>query len=294
MRCLLPLIFIAAATPALAATETLIRFDDPAVHFASALGKQVNVRFSDSFARDRLDRTDFDAVVVSELPEGKVCLFGRDQGLDPENAKLADVGRLEQGDICVARSDVSARATGQDISGQPAMPIYNTVKDMCVWSWKTGKGIGLWSEDCQFESGRWTVIYDEAQDHYALRVDDGEPFPVLRQFRVEAGQGPDGLLPSLKAKGLVLDSPDCRFEPSAEQFAPAGWTIWNVMPTGKVKEAFDALPKDEVPEPPCGELGYAVDFTGFFMVHKDYPDRVIYVNLGQDGTMIDPFSLSLF
>jgi hypothetical protein len=73
-----------------------------------------------------------------------------------------------------------------------------------------------------------------------------------------------------------------------------GWTIWNVMPTGKVKDAFDALPEDEVPEPPCGELGYAVDFTGFFMVHKDHPDRVIYVNLGQDGTMIDPFSLSLF
>ena len=66
------------------------------------------------------------------------------------------------------------------------------------------------------------------------------------------------------------------------------------MPTGKIKEAFDAQVQLEVPPPPCGEVGYAADFIGFFMVHKDHPDRVVFVNLGQDGTMIDPFSLTLF
>lgn len=287
-------IILATAASAEAAAESLVRFDDPAVFFPAALGKQVNIRFSDGFAKDRLDRTDFDAVVVSELPEGKVCLFGGEQELDPADSRLADVARTEQGDICVPRSEVSARVAGQPEAGQPAMPVYNTDKARCVWSWKTGKGIGLWSEDCMFESGRWGVIYDAAQDLFGLQVDGGEPYPVLRHFHIAPERGPAGLLPELKAKGLVLDDDDCQFSPANEHVGPEGWNFWQVMPTGKRKEAFEALPKDEVPEPPCGELGYAVDYIGFFMVHRDHPDRLLFVNLGQDGTMIDPFTVMLF
>ena len=42
-----------------------------------------------------------------------------------------------------------------------------------------------------------------------------------------------------------------------------------------------------------GKLGYAVDSVGFFMVKDDAPDRVLYANLGQDGTMIDLASIRL-
>jgi hypothetical protein len=60
---------------------------------------------------------------------------------------------------------------------------------------------------------------------------------------------------------------------------------------------FDALPSSEIPEPPCGELGMTVDCAGYFMVHKmvhkNFPERVIYVSLGHDGTMIDPGSITL-
>ena len=41
------------------------------------------------------------------------------------------------------------------------------------------------------------------------------------------------------------------------------------------------------------QLGYRVDLIGFFMVHDTKPDRVLYVNLGQDGTMIDLASITL-
>ena len=133
--------------------------------------------------------------------------------------------------------------------------------------------------------------YDEAADTFSLQVNGGDPYAVVRQFR-EAG-GPEALLPGLKAQGLVLDDPECLFVQSTDKNAPEGWTIWDVEPTGKRKTAFEALPGDEVPEPPCGELGMAVDFAGFFMVHRDFPDRILYVNLGQDGTMFDLGSLTL-
>lgn len=273
--------------------ETLVRMDDPSLNLSAALGKQIDVRFADSFAAGRLPKADYDAVVVSELPEGQVCLFGQPQGIDPLAPSLAGFGRGPQGDICLPRGEVSVKAGGQAADGGPAMPIYNTEKSSCVWSWKAGTGIGLWTEDCRFDSGRWDVAYDAANDWFALRVDAGDPFPVVRQFRKDGGLTPDQLLPDLKARGLVLDDPECVFEVSAEQAAPAGWTQWHVKPIGKKKEAYEAQPADEVPEPACGELGYAVDFIGFFMVHKDHPDRVIYVNLGQDGTMIDLPSITL-
>jgi hypothetical protein len=79
----------------------------------------------------------------------------------------------------------------------------------------------------------------------------------------------------------------------ADQPEPAGWSAWQVVPTGKLKEAFDKEVQEQIPEPPCGKLGFAVDSVGFFMVKDDAPDRVLYANLGQDGTMIDLASIRL-
>ena len=76
--------------------------------------------------------------------------------------------------------------------------------------------------------------------------------------------------------------------------SPPGWTFWEIVPTGMRKEAFAAEPSGVVPGPPCGDIGYAIDYIGFFMIPDSHPGRVLYVNLGQDRTMIDPFSVTLF
>lgn len=288
------LALVGLATPAMADGASLVRFDDPAVFFPAALGKQVDIRFSDTFVAAHLAKADFDGVILSQLPDGQACFFGREQGLDPDDPKLAGVAKGDANDLCVPRGDVAVRVAATPQAGKPAMPFYSTDKALCSWAWKEGKGIGVWTEDCKFDTGRWAVDYSEADDSFALSVDGGDPFPVLRQFHVAAGQGPEGLLPGLKDKGLVLNDAECVFKPSTEQLAPAGWDVWQVVPIGKRKEAFDNNPQDEIPEPPCGDLGYAADSIGFFMTDKDHPDRVLYVNLGQDGTMIDPFTVQLF
>ena len=272
------------------AEEKLIRLDDPAVKPSIALGKQVNVRFAEAFAKAHLPKADYDGLVVSDVPAGQVCLFGREQGIDPDSPALKGFGRSDAGDICVAPADVSVRVEVQTVDGAPPVPFYSTVKATCRWTWKTGRGIGIWTEDCDFDNGHWGIVYDEANDWFALQADGGEPFPVVRQYR---SGGLPALLPELKAKVLVLDDPECVFVQINDKLAPDGWSLWDVEPVGKRREAFDALPTDDVPEPPCGELGMAVDFTGFFMVHKDFADRVIYVNLGQDGTMFDLGSVTL-
>lgn len=288
------LIVAALFLPASAgAEEAIVPAGETRLNLKAALGKQIDVRFSESFASGRLASRDVDGVIVYELTPEAVCLYGRGKGLEPEAPELAEFANpMGGGDVCVPLKEVSVRLPPRiDAPGAPIAPFYATDRENCSWVWKQGKGIGLWTEQCRFDTGLWDVIYDAAQDHFALRVDAGEPYPVLRQFRQQGGAA--ALLPALKGKGLVLDDAECVMAKVEDQPAPPGWTAWQVVPTGKRKEAFDSVVQVEVPEPPCGELGYRVDLIGFFMVQEAKPDRVLYVNLGQDGTMIDLASITL-
>jgi hypothetical protein len=275
------------------AEQALVPAGGSSLNLKAALGKQIDVRFSESFARDRLAARDIDGVIIYELPPDKLCLFGQGKGLEPDAPALASFANPNGGgDICVPLADVSVRLPPQTTEpGAPTGPFYSTDRKSCQWVWKKGKGLSLWTEQCKFDTGLWDVVYDEANDLFALRVDAGEPYPVLRQFR-QAG-GAAALLPALKASGLVLDDAECVMAKVEDQPAPPGWSAWQVVPTGKRKEAFDSIVQIEVPEPHCGELGYRVDLVGFFMVNEKHPDRVLHVNLGQDGTMIDIASITL-
>ncbi len=102
------------------------------------------------------------------------------------------------------------------------------------------------------------------------------------------------LLPMLRGKALIPDDSECIFAPADSDERPPGWELFEIVPIGKRKELFDGQPQDEVPEPPCGIVGYAVDYVGFFMVPAAHRDRIYHVDLGQDGTMFDPFTITPF
>lgn len=275
---------LSATVPAVA-EEALVPAGEASLNLRAALGKQIDVQFSESFAKDRLAARDLDGVIVYEVMPDKLCLYGQGKGLEAGAPAFSGYANPSGGgDVCVPLADVSVRVP-------PAEPFYATDKTNCAWSWNQGKGLALWTEQCKFDSGVWDVVYDAAKDLFALRVDAGEPYPVLRQFRQEGGAV--ALLPSLKSQGLVLDDAECVMAQVSGQPAPEGWTTYQVVPTGKRKAAFDSVVQVEIPEPPCGELGYRVDLMGFFMVNAAKPDRVLYVNLGQDGTMIDLASIRL-
>lgn len=285
------LLTVTLADAAAAAEVKLVPAASLMPDLKAALGKQIDVRFSESFAKDRLAKPDIDGVLVYDLPEGKICLFGQGKGLEAaEPALSAFANPAGGGDVCVPLAEVSVRMTAEAApeSSSP-MPFYATDKASCSWVWRQGREIGLWTETCKFDSGLWDVIYDPARDVFALRVDAGEPYTVLQEFRSKGGAA--ALLPELKAQGLVVDDPECIMAEAANQPVPDGWTAFQVVPTGKRKQTFDAAVQSEIPEPPCGKFGYAVDSIGFFMVSRERPDRVIYANLGQDGTMIDLASL---
>ena len=65
---------IGLAAPALAA-DTLVPAADAQPELRAALGKQIDVRFSEAFAKDRLEKADIDGVIVYGLRDGKLCLY---------------------------------------------------------------------------------------------------------------------------------------------------------------------------------------------------------------------------
>ena len=177
--------------------------------------------------------------------------------------------------------------------GAPPIPLWSSSPEHCSWVWRAGRDTGLWTETCSFETGKREVAYDAAQDLYAVTIDGKADVTVLRQFRDPGG--PEALAATLKTQSLLSDDPECQMlqvtgEPP---LAPAGWTAWRMMPTGKMKEAFDKELQEQIPDPPCGALGYAVDTVSFFMVKDGAPDRVFFVDLGQERSMLDITTLRL-
>ncbi len=286
---------LAAALPTAAlAGEAVIPAADLIPSLKAAVGRQIDVRFSEGFASGKLPGRDLDGLIVYQVMPDKLCLYGQGKGLEMDAPALAPFARPDNGDVCVPLADVAVRLKQRQPApepGAPPAPFYATDRDSCEWIWRQGKDVGLWTEQCTFDSGVWGVSYDAQKDVFSLRVDAGEPYTVLQPFR-HAG-GAVGLLPELKARGLVLDDPECVMAKVSDRPAPEGWSAWEVVPTGEKKTAFDAQVQVEIPDPPCGALGFAVNSIGFFMARDDQPDRVLYANLGQDGTMIDLTTVTL-
>ena len=288
--------FLAAlilAAPAQAAEKTL-RLDDGSVNFEAGLGHQVTLVFSQALRSQYFPDAAYPKMTLSDLPDGKVCFYSVEAGIEPGNDKFKALARTEQSDLCVARTDASVRYEAQDVAGAPPQPFFQTDADNCKWSWKTGTGIGLWAEDCKFEGGSYLMTYDQGKDSFVVGAEGSDAYEVVRQFHKKADEGPDALLPGFKAKGLIPNDDECKFEKSDVAKGFGDWTIYEIKPSGKRKADYEAVPSGELPDPPCGDLGLAVDYLGYFMISAAHPDRVIYLDLGQDTPMFDPTSITLF
>jgi hypothetical protein len=162
----------------------------------------------------------------------------------------------------------------------------------CIWSWKEGAGIGFWAEDCDIETGKWRIEFDATGKRFLQTVDGKDGHPVVYVFEKVAAADISSMLPKLRKEKLILDSDECVFAPDEDNRANGGRLTFQVVPVGKLKEAFEKSPSDEVPEPPCGELGLLPDAVGYFMLDPKQPDKALYLMLGQDQPLFDPETIT--
>ena len=176
---------------------------------------------------------------------------------------------------------------------QPPMPTQSSVPGECAWQWMTGAGLGIWAERCDLVTGVWTPRFDETLPGFVLTVDGNDETVILQAFEKPADAPVSAILPELRQRGYIPDDDDCVFEAAALRPAPRTIAFYEIRATGARQEAFAATPPDEVPEPPCGDYGWGTHGVRYFMTDIRFPERVLYVNTGQDGTMFDATSITM-
>ena len=190
------------------------------------------------------------------------------------------------------------------VAEQPPKPTHSTDPATCTWEWKSrdlpdGGTVGLWAERCMFDTGDWEPSFKPDLPGFELTVDGGSQGAIVQLFTKPGDGDISAILPELRQRGYIPDDAECIFAPaSQETLETVGPTIatrafYEIMPIGSRLAALDATPDDEVPEPPCGEYGWSTHGVRTFMTDFVRPDKVVYLNLGQDGTFFDPTSVTL-
>lgn len=187
---------------------------------------------------------------------------------------------------------------------QPPMPTHSTSESDCTWVWLTGAlpmggSIGVWTERCELRTGLWELEYAADLPGFRRTIDGEDRTPVIHVFAKPAEAGIDAILPELRAKGLMPNDDACVFAPASE------WTLMSagpmprtqaaleIVPIGARLEAIEATPDDEVPEPQCGDYGSSTHGTRYFVTDTRHPDKVVYLDLGQDGMMFDQSTVTI-
>jgi hypothetical protein len=150
--------------------------------------------------------------------------------------------------------------------------------------------IDAWS--CPLPTGRWHVRAEPALPGFALWIDDARRETVVHAVPRATGTPLSSVLATLARAGHVPPD-DCVFVRVRDRAAPPGARVYEIRPTGARLAALRRTPPDQVPDPPCGEYGWSTHGVRGFVVDPRRPGWVVYVNLGQDGTLIDPATLAI-
>jgi hypothetical protein len=187
---------------------------------------------------------------------------------------------------------------------QPPKPTYSTDAEHCRWIWWSGAlpmggSIGAWTERCDLATGLWELDYTATLPGFWLTIGGEEQAPVIQVFSKPADADVSAILSELRERGYIPDDDECIFVPASETTlrtvgpVPRTQTLYEIMPTGARLAQFEATPDDDVPEPPCGEYGWSTHGTRYFVTDTRHPDKVVYIDIGQDGMMFDQTSVTL-
>jgi len=189
--------------------------------------------------------------------------------------------------------DVTPQAGATTAARTAATPGSVVAESPCRTEILRAQGLQVQAQDCRYGTGHWRVRADDALPGFALWRDDERVATVIHVLRKPAAAPLSSVLPSLAALGLIPPD-DCVFA-SADLRIPAapGRQHHDIRPQARRLAQLLATPADQVPDPPCGDYGASTHGVRYFITDDRHPTWVLYVNLGQDGTQIDPSTVAI-
>lgn len=167
-----------------------------------------------------------------------------------------------------------------------------TASEPCVAEQFQVGNLTVGGRSCRYATGRWHLRVESALPGLALWRDDTRVDTVLQLFPRKPGEPISAILPALRAQGAIPNDAECILMPAPMGPAPRTVTHYQVRPIGERLRRLEATPKDEIPDPPCGNYGASTHGVRYFIDDLREPRWVVYVNEGQDGTLVDPRSIA--
>ena len=163
--------------------------------------------------------------------------------------------------------------------------------DACQWRTLESGPFSLRAQTCRYATGVWEVRAEPELPGFGLWHDGQRVTTVVQWFAKAPDATVDAILPELRATELIPDDDECVFSPAIRP-GPRTQAYYDIRPVGARLAAPEATPQDEIPDPPCGEVGWSTHGVRHFMTDLRAPGWVLYVNEGQDGTLIDARSIT--
>jgi hypothetical protein len=129
--------------------------------------------------------------------------------------------------------------------------------------------------------------------HYS---DGGDEETLVEVHALEAGESLEAGMRRLWAAGASpAEREHCKLEPYRDSTPPAGVKRYTFLPDATYAKQLEAgTDPGDIPEPPCGERGFAPDGVQYFETHPNSKVRAfLFVQAGQDEPLFDEQSLQL-
>ncbi|MET3898448.1 hypothetical protein ABIB57_002397 [Devosia sp. UYZn731] len=184
---------------------------------------------------------------------------------------------------------LSAPAFAQ--TGEPSRP----ADDRCAWEKLSDAKVGLsaWVERCDFGDRKIDLHFDgnTVVEKYS---DGGDAEPVIQIFDLKDGETEEAGLNRIYAEHTdPATASRCVAADADYGTVPAGVRRYSFVPNAEyAAELEKSASPDELPEPPCGDLGEWPDGIQYFEAH-DNAHKILFVIAGQDAPLFDEQTLEL-
>lgn len=157
-------------------------------------------------------------------------------------------------------------------------------------------GLDVWVQRCDF-GDRKIDLYAKQNALMMRYSDGGEPEALIETFDVSAGESGEAAIKRIFAektpdKDLVAR---CVLKPYRDEPVPPGQKRYTFQPTPALQKELDKkTDPGDIPEPPCGDWGFAPDSVDYWEFQPaNSTDKVMFVRAGQDEPMFDEKTLRL-
>lgn len=184
----------------------------------------------------------------------------------------------------------------------PPQPEHSLDPEKCRWQWQEVQAfshtVGMWTEACDLDPHQ-RIAPDRSLPGFVLTIGNEPVTTVIHVLKKQTDADPTSVLATLRSAGLIPDDDDCQLRPASTAAlshmgpTPRTTALLEIMPTGNRLAALESTPPDQVPEPPCGEYGWSTHGVRVFLSDLRHPDLIIYMNLGEDGMLFDPHTLTV-